>query len=68
MEIEYVAASEEAKEAVWKKNYIQELCVVPSIAELVVVFCDNNRAIAQEKKPRSHHCSKNIRRRYRYGE
>ncbi|KAL0278074.1 UNVERIFIED_CONTAM: Retrovirus-related Pol polyprotein from transposon TNT 1-94, partial [Sesamum radiatum] len=50
MEAEYMAASEAAKEAVWMKNYIQELGVVPSIAELVVIFCDNNENIAQEKE------------------
>ncbi|KAL0405971.1 UNVERIFIED_CONTAM: hypothetical protein Slati_3911000 [Sesamum latifolium] len=55
MEAEYIAASEAAKEAVWMKNYIQELGVVPSIAEPVVIFCDNNGAIAQAKEPRSHH-------------
>ncbi|KAL0455632.1 UNVERIFIED_CONTAM: hypothetical protein Slati_0902400 [Sesamum latifolium] len=48
----------------WMKNYIQELGVVPSIAELVVIFCDNNGAIAQAKEPRSHHRSKHILRRY----
>ncbi|KAL0313404.1 UNVERIFIED_CONTAM: hypothetical protein Sradi_5739700 [Sesamum radiatum] len=46
------------------KNYIQELGVVPSIAEPVVIFCDNNGAIAQAKEPRSHHRSKYILRRY----
>ncbi|KAL0405735.1 UNVERIFIED_CONTAM: hypothetical protein Slati_3887400 [Sesamum latifolium] len=46
------------------KNYIQELGVVPSIAEPVVIFCDNNGAIAQAKEPRSHHRSKHIPRRY----
>ncbi|KAL0457693.1 UNVERIFIED_CONTAM: Retrovirus-related Pol polyprotein from transposon RE2 [Sesamum latifolium] len=38
----YIAVSEAAKEAVWMKNYIQELGVVPSIAEAIVIFCDNN--------------------------
>ncbi|KAK4389803.1 Retrovirus-related Pol polyprotein from transposon TNT 1-94 [Sesamum angolense] len=47
MEAEYIAASEATKEAVWMKNYILELGVVPSIAELVVIFCDNNGAIGQ---------------------
>ncbi|KAL0409757.1 UNVERIFIED_CONTAM: Retrovirus-related Pol polyprotein from transposon TNT 1-94 [Sesamum radiatum] len=56
-EAEYIAASEAGKEAVWMKNYIQELGVVPSSAEPVVIFCDNNRAIAQAKEPRSHHRS-----------
>ncbi|KAL0291707.1 UNVERIFIED_CONTAM: Retrovirus-related Pol polyprotein from transposon TNT 1-94, partial [Sesamum calycinum] len=63
-EAEYIAASEAAKEAVWMKNYIQELGVVPSIAEPVVIFCDNNGAIAQAKELRSHHRSKHILRRY----
>ncbi|KAL0427527.1 UNVERIFIED_CONTAM: Retrovirus-related Pol polyprotein from transposon TNT 1-94 [Sesamum latifolium] len=63
-EAEYIAASEAAKEAVWIKNYIQELGVVPSIVEPVVIFCDNNGAIAQVKEPRSHHRSKHILRRY----
>ncbi|KAL0427444.1 UNVERIFIED_CONTAM: Retrovirus-related Pol polyprotein from transposon RE2 [Sesamum latifolium] len=46
------------------KNYIQELGVVPSIAEPEVIFCDNNRAITQAKEPRSHHHSKHILRCY----
>ncbi|KAL0329156.1 UNVERIFIED_CONTAM: Retrovirus-related Pol polyprotein from transposon TNT 1-94 [Sesamum radiatum] len=63
-EAEYLTASKVAKEVVWMKNYIQELGVVPSITELVVIFCNNNRAIAQAKEPRSHHRLKNILRRY----
>ncbi|KAL0294484.1 UNVERIFIED_CONTAM: Retrovirus-related Pol polyprotein from transposon TNT 1-94 [Sesamum radiatum] len=63
-EAEYIAASEAAKEDVLMKNYIQELDVVPNIAEPVVIFCDNNGAIAQAKEPRSHHRSKHILRRY----
>ncbi|KAL0315184.1 UNVERIFIED_CONTAM: Retrovirus-related Pol polyprotein from transposon TNT 1-94 [Sesamum calycinum] len=63
-EVEYIAASEVAKEAVRMKNYILELGVVPSIAELVVIFCDNNGAITQAKESRSHHRSKHIFRRY----
>ncbi|KAL0291581.1 UNVERIFIED_CONTAM: Retrovirus-related Pol polyprotein from transposon TNT 1-94 [Sesamum radiatum] len=57
---EYIAASEAAEEAIWMKNYIQELGEVPSIADPVVVFCDNNGAIAQAKELRSHHRSKHI--------
>ncbi|KAL0434695.1 UNVERIFIED_CONTAM: Retrovirus-related Pol polyprotein from transposon TNT 1-94 [Sesamum radiatum] len=64
MEAEYIAASEVAKEVVWMKNYIQELGVVPNIAEPLVIFCDKNGAIAQAKEPRSHHRSKHIFRRY----
>ncbi|KAL0437721.1 UNVERIFIED_CONTAM: Retrovirus-related Pol polyprotein from transposon TNT 1-94 [Sesamum radiatum] len=61
---EYIAASKAAKEAVWMKNYIQELGVVPSIFEPVVIFCDNNGTIAQAKEPRSHHFFKHILRHY----
>ncbi|KAL0416509.1 UNVERIFIED_CONTAM: Secreted RxLR effector protein [Sesamum latifolium] len=64
IEAEYIAVSEAAKEAVWMKNYIQELDVVRSIIEPIVIFCDNNGAIAQAKEPRSHHKSKHILRRY----
>ncbi|KAK4384158.1 hypothetical protein Sango_3086500 [Sesamum angolense] len=64
IEVEYIEASEAAKKAVWMKNYIPELGVVPRIAEQVVIFCNNNGAIAQEKKPRCHHHSKYILRRY----
>ncbi|KAL0373285.1 UNVERIFIED_CONTAM: Retrovirus-related Pol polyprotein from transposon TNT 1-94 [Sesamum radiatum] len=46
-EAEYIAASEATKDAVWMKNYIQELGVVLSIAEPVVIFCDNNGAITE---------------------
>ncbi|KAL0421139.1 UNVERIFIED_CONTAM: Retrovirus-related Pol polyprotein from transposon TNT 1-94 [Sesamum latifolium] len=63
-EAEHVAASESAKEAIWMKNYIQELDVVPSIIDSIVIFCDNNGSIAQAKEPRSHHKSKYILRRY----
>ncbi|KAL0405474.1 UNVERIFIED_CONTAM: hypothetical protein Slati_3861300 [Sesamum latifolium] len=63
-EAKYIAASEAAKEAIWMKKYIQELGVVPSIVEPVVIFCDNNGAIAQAKESRSHHRSKHILRRY----
>ncbi|KAL2237395.1 UNVERIFIED_CONTAM: Retrovirus-related Pol polyprotein from transposon TNT 1-94, partial [Sesamum indicum] len=52
---EYMAASETTKKTVCIKNYIQELDVVPSIVEPIVIICDNNWAIAQAKESRSHH-------------
>ncbi|KAL0305205.1 UNVERIFIED_CONTAM: hypothetical protein Sangu_3045400 [Sesamum angustifolium] len=45
-ELEYIAVSKVAKETVWMKNYIQELDVVPSTTESVIIFYDNNGAIA----------------------
>ena len=63
-EAEYVAASEASKEAVWIRKFIQELGVVPSSADPLVIFCDNTGAIAQAKEPRSHQKSKHIQRRF----
>ena len=53
-EAEYIAASNATKEAVWIKNVVFRLGVVPSITNPVDVYCDNNGAIAQAKEPRSH--------------
>ncbi|KAL0292530.1 UNVERIFIED_CONTAM: hypothetical protein Sradi_6985500 [Sesamum radiatum] len=58
-EAEYITTSE----VVWMKNYIQELGVVPSIAEPVVIFCDNNSDNASKGIEISYR-SKHILRRY----
>ncbi|KAK4389544.1 hypothetical protein Sango_2291400 [Sesamum angolense] len=57
MKAKYIVASEVGKEAVWMKNYIQKLGVVPSVAEPMVTFRDKNGAIAQAKELMSHHRS-----------
>ncbi|KAL2252732.1 UNVERIFIED_CONTAM: hypothetical protein Sindi_0067900, partial [Sesamum indicum] len=64
MKIEYIVISEAAEEAILMKKYIQELGVVSRIVEPVVIFWDNNGVIAEAKKPRSHHRSKHILKRY----
>src|SRR4051812_38051559 len=58
---EYIAASEAAQEAVWMKEFITELCVVPSALDPMVIYCDNNSAIANAKEPRSHNKSMHIK-------
>ncbi|KAL4282170.1 hypothetical protein GQ457_03G015050 [Hibiscus cannabinus] len=63
-EAEYIAASEAAKEVVWIKKFITGLGVIPSIVDVVDLYCDNNGAIAQAKEPRSHQRSKHILRRF----
>ncbi|KAL8115603.1 hypothetical protein AgCh_022198 [Apium graveolens] len=63
-EAEYIAASEAAKEAVWMRKFVSELGVVPSVEEPIVLYCDNNTAIAQAKEPRSHKSSKHVLRRF----
>ena len=64
MEAEYIAACEAAKEAVWIRNFITGLGVVPSIADSIDLYCDNNGAIAQAKEPRSHSRAKHILSKY----
>jgi hypothetical protein len=63
-EAEYIAASDAAKEAVWMKKFIEDLGVVPSIANPIEIYCDNNGAIAQAKEPRSHKRSKHVLRKF----
>jgi hypothetical protein len=47
METEYIGAYEAAKEAVWIRNFISELGVVPSASSLMDLYCDNSGAIAK---------------------
>ena len=63
-EIEYIAASNAAKEAVWIKKFIYDIVIVPSIVDPSELLCDNNRAITQAKESRLHQRSKHIQRRY----
>ena len=60
MEVEYIAACEAAKEAVWIQNFITGIGVVPSIADPIDLYCDNNGAIAHAKESRSHSKAKHI--------
>jgi hypothetical protein len=46
------------------KGFISELGVVPSALDPMVIYCDNNGAIANSKEPRSHENSKHIKRRF----
>ena len=59
-EAEYIAVSDDAKEAVWLQKFIDELGVASSIDGPVLLYCDNTGAIAQAKEPRSHQRTKHI--------
>ena len=41
----YIAAFEASKEAVWIRKFIAKLGVVPSIVDLIPLYCDKNGAI-----------------------
>ena len=40
-ESEYMAASEASQEAIWMKEFITELGVVPSALDPMSIYCDN---------------------------
>ena len=52
------------KEAVWMRKFIGELGVVPTIADPIDLYCDNNGAISLAKEPQSHQWSLHIQRKY----
>ena len=63
-EVEYIAASDAAKEAVWQKNFIIDLRVVASISKPIGMFYDNMGARAQTKEPKAHHRTRHTLRKY----
>ena len=52
--VEYIAASDAVKEAIWLWKFLGELGVAPSLDGPVLVFCDSTGAIAQAKEPKAH--------------
>ncbi|WJZ97236.1 hypothetical protein VitviT2T_015857 [Vitis vinifera] len=64
MEVEYVAACEAAKEAVWLREFLKELEVVPNMHEPIRLYCDNSGAVANAKEPRNHRKGKHIERKF----
>ena len=61
MEVEYIAASEAAKEAMWLRNFLMDLEVVPLVQSAIALFCNNSGAVANSKEPRSHKRGKHKR-------
>ena len=50
MEAEYIAASEVAKEAVWLKNFLMDLEVVPFERPTITLYCDNSGVVANSRE------------------
>ncbi|GJT24078.1 hypothetical protein Tco_0894015 [Tanacetum coccineum] len=65
-ESEYIAACEASKEAIWMKNFIGVLGVVPTLQDPVKIFCDNKSAVALTKEPKDHGKSKHSERKYHF--
>src|SRR5512141_3411637 len=55
-------ASEAAQEAVWVKEFITDLGVIPNASGPMTLFCDNTGAIALAKEPRFHRKTRHIKR------
>ena len=64
MEAEYITASKAAKGAVWLKNFLLDLGVVPSTQSTITLYCDNSRAVVNAKELSSHKRGKHIERKY----
>ncbi|XP_074342075.1 secreted RxLR effector protein 161-like [Apium graveolens] len=64
MEAECVAASEVAKEAIWFRNFLLDLDVVPNLPWKITIYCDNTGAVANTKEPRAHKAAKHRERKY----
>ena len=60
MEAEYIVA----KEAVWLKNILSDLEVVPNMEKPITLYCDNNSIVANSKELHSHKRGKHIERKY----
>ena len=64
MEVEYIAACEATKEAVWLKKFYTDLEFVPGLENPHVLYCDNSGAVANSKELRNHKRGKHIERKY----
>ena len=64
MDAEYIAALKAEKDAVWLKNFLLDLGVVPSAQSVITLYCDNSGAVGNSKEPRSHKRGKHIERKY----
>ena len=59
-----MTASEAVKEAVWLRNFLLDLGMVPSMQFPITLYCDNSRAVANSKEPRAHKKGKHIEHKY----
>jgi hypothetical protein len=51
-------------EAVWIRNFVSDMGVVPSMSSPMDLYCDNSGAIAQAKESMAHKRAKHVLRRY----
>nr|GEY93343.1 retrovirus-related Pol polyprotein from transposon TNT 1-94 [Tanacetum cinerariifolium] len=61
-ESDYIAACEVSKEAIWRKNFIRDLGVFPTVQDPIEIFCDNESVVALYKESKDHRNSNHIER------
>ncbi|XP_074277686.1 uncharacterized protein LOC141601315 [Silene latifolia] len=61
---EYIVASEASKEAVWIRQFLKGLSVVPTAVDPITIYCDNSGAIFQAKEPKSSNKFRHVPRKY----
>nr|GEV80801.1 retrovirus-related Pol polyprotein from transposon TNT 1-94 [Tanacetum cinerariifolium] len=65
-EVEYIAAFEAAKEAIWIRKFIDELCVIPLNDYLIKINCDNSATIIMAKESGIQKGARHFQRKYHY--
>ncbi|GKC16614.1 retrotransposon protein, putative, ty1-copia subclass, partial [Tanacetum coccineum] len=65
-EAEYIAASKAAMEAVWIRNFILRVGIVPTINEPIKMFCDNSATLHFSNEPGVQRGARHYHRRYHY--
>nr|GEX68130.1 putative retrotransposon protein [Tanacetum cinerariifolium] len=65
-EVEYIAASEAAMEAVWIKKFISGLGIVPTINKPIKMFCDNLATLHFANESGVQRGARHYHRRYHY--
>ena len=63
-EAEYIAASDAAKEAVWIRQFLEGLKIIPTAADPLDLYCDNNGAIIHAREPKSSNKSRHVLRKF----
>ena len=66
LEVEYIAASDVAIEAIWIRNFIVGIGFVPTIKEPMEMICDNTSAIILANETGAQKGAKHCRRKVHY--
>ncbi|KAA3464018.1 gag/pol protein [Gossypium australe] len=64
MKVEYVAASEATKEAIWLRKFLRDLEVIPDMEKAITLYCDCSATITNTKEARNHKRTKHIDQKY----